>query len=68
MLPTLEKNLFFQYVAQLCPNLSEINVQVFFQAKRENFYQPRSGMVMGWVVMLFLFWFFWGHLAFDLTY
>ena len=33
------------------------------------FYQPRRSMVMRWVVILFLFllFFFWGHLAFDLT-
>ena len=35
-----------------------------------SFYQPRSGMVLGWVAMLFfLFWlFFWGRLAFDQTF
>ena len=30
------------------------------------FYQPRTGMVMGWVVMLLLF--FWEHLSFDVIF
>ena len=32
--------------------------------KRKSYYQPRSGMVLGWVRSL---WWFWGHLAFCQT-
>ena len=53
-----------EFEASAMPGLETSKIN---KTEEKGFYQPRSGMVMGWVGMLFLFFLFWGHLAFGLS-